>query len=279
MKTGEELKVVAKYPISHAIYCLIIVQDIVCLGCQQDLKLLDLKTSSIVDFQKSEQPVITILPDQRNQSIIITLSGNGIIQVVDLKTKVLVYRVKAFEKVQCMVNTSTTNKYAFATNKGVIFGFLDTQKGYKYTKDKDEAYLTGQTIDQIAEIDGKLLVTTSHLVQVSDHDTSWGWRNETRYHSTLIDRKTKKEIKFSDEVSFHSMKQVKGRKDLLMAYMNGLCFLDINYLKVTHFYSYGICDLNFTNTFCQVDNGSELKLGIVSYDKKVSAVKVCSLKY
>ncbi|CDW75293.1 UNKNOWN [Stylonychia lemnae] len=277
---SEDLKLEAKYPISHAIYCLIIVQDIACLGCQHGLKLLDLKTSSIVEFQKIQQPVMTILPDQRNQSIIISVSGNGIVQVVDLNKKVLVYRVKVCEKVNSMVYTSTPNKYAFATNKGVIFGILDPQQGYKYTKDKDEAYFDGQAIDYIAEIDGKYLVITSHWEQVIDDDTSWGWRNEIQYSSTLIDRETKKDIKFSDEISkVYSMQQVKGRKDLLMAQMNGLCFLDIKNLKVTHLYSNGYFDQDFTSTFCQVDNGSRLQIGIVSYDKNVSAVKVCSLKY
>ncbi|CDW72397.1 UNKNOWN [Stylonychia lemnae] len=87
----------------------------------------------------------------------------------------------------------------------------------------------------MAYIDGMFLVITSHTEQVVDDDTSWGWSNATIYTATLINRKTKKEIEFSNGVSeIYCMQQVKGSKGLFIVQMNELCLLDIENLKVTH---------------------------------------------
>ncbi|CDW78827.1 UNKNOWN [Stylonychia lemnae] len=278
---NKNLKVEAKHQIPHPIYCMIIVQDLACLGCQHGLQLLDLKTSAFVELQKSEQPIRTILQDQSNQSIIVSVSGNGIFQVVNLKTKALLYRVKVCDKVKCMVSTTTPNEYAFATNKGVIIGTLDPQQSYKFTKNNAETYFADKAIGFMAQIDGMFLVITSHTGQVVD-DSSWGWSNTTIYTATLINRETKKEIQFSDGVSeVYSAQQVKGCNGLLMLQMYSLCLLDIENLKVTHLCSnsLGFHDRDLTSTFCQVDNGNGLQIGMVSFDQKVSAVKICSFKY
>ncbi|CDW88900.1 UNKNOWN [Stylonychia lemnae] len=125
------------------------------------------------------------------------------------------------------------------------------------------------------------LAITSHFEQVVD-DSSWGWSNETIYTATLINRETKEKIGLRDGVSqVYSMQQVKGCKGLLMVQMRSLCLLDIENLKVTHLCSnsLGYSDSDLTSTFCQVDNGNGLQIGMVSFDQKVSAVKICSFKY
>ena len=75
-------------------------------------------------------------------------------------------------------------------------------------------------------------------------------------------------------------KKVKGRKNLLIAHMNGgLCFIDIENMKVNHIPSINFCGENLTSTFCQVENGKGLQIGIVSYYHGVSSLSICSFKY